>query len=292
MRGVSAISALLTALLCVGCTDGGSPAGPSSFRGDNLTTNSAAGQGASMGASVSPIPSAARVPFRGTFEGSQTTTPLGPTQAFSVVSATGTATLLGPFTVEIPHTVDFAAQTGDGTYTFTGAERRHADDRLPRGSEVGSDYFDCGARDDHGWHRAIRRSGGNVHRPPAVQSRQRRDYRFVRGDSVVTWCRKVVTQKRRRAPARRLGGAAGPHAGFGFLQQLGSGDDRPTAGGEHLLPVKTLAAFERVCGYGTRVRLSGVACPSKAAAGRSILKPGPLASTSGPPDWLSSISGV
>jgi len=119
MRGVSAISALLTALLCVGCTDGGSPAGPSSFRGDNLTTNSAAGQGASMGASVSPIPSAARVPFRGTFEGSQTTTPLGPTQAFSVVSATGTATLLGPFTVEIPHTVDFAAQTGDGTYTFT-----------------------------------------------------------------------------------------------------------------------------------------------------------------------------
>ena len=112
MRGVSAISALLTALLCVGWVpDGGSPAGPSSFRGDNLTTNSAAGQGASMGASVSPIPSAARVPFRGTFEGSQTTTPLGPTQAFSVVSATGTATLLGPFTVEIPHTVDFAAST-------------------------------------------------------------------------------------------------------------------------------------------------------------------------------------
>lgn len=127
MRGVSAISALLTALLCVGCTDGGSPAGPSSFRGDNLTTNSAAGQGASMGASVSPIPSAARVPFRGTFEGSQTTTPLGPTQAFSVVSATGTATLLGPFTVEIPHTVDFAAPpTGENSRRLrAGVRIRH-----------------------------------------------------------------------------------------------------------------------------------------------------------------------
>ena len=44
----------------------------------------------------------------------------------------------------------------------------------------------------------------------------------------------------------------GRHAGFGFLQQLGSGDDGPTAGSAStFLPVKTLAAFERVCGYGT-----------------------------------------
>jgi hypothetical protein len=38
-----------------------------------------------------------------------------------VVSATGTATLLGRFTLEIPHTVNFATATGDGTYTFTAA---------------------------------------------------------------------------------------------------------------------------------------------------------------------------
>ena len=33
-----------------------------------------------------------------------------------------------------------------------------------------------------------------------------------------------------------------------------------------------------------RVRLSGVACPSKTAAARSILKPRSLPPTSGPPD--------
>ena len=61
------------------------------------------------------------MPFKGTLEGSQTTTPLEPPLAFSVVSATGTATHLGRFTLEIPHTVNFATATGDGTYTFTAA---------------------------------------------------------------------------------------------------------------------------------------------------------------------------
>jgi len=121
MKGASAVIALFAALLCVGCSDRGSPAGPTSIRSDSLPTNSAAGQAASQGASVSPTPAAARVPFRGTLEGSQTTTLLEPPLAFSVVSATGTATLLGPFTLEIPHTVNFATQTGDGTHTFTPA---------------------------------------------------------------------------------------------------------------------------------------------------------------------------
>jgi len=109
MRGASAVTALFAALLCVGCSDRGSPAGPSPVRADSLPTNSAAGQPAT----------AATVPFKGTFEGSQTTTPLDPPRAFSVVSATGTATHLGRFTLEIPHTVNFATRTGDGTYTFT-----------------------------------------------------------------------------------------------------------------------------------------------------------------------------
>ncbi len=121
MKGASAVTALFAALLCVGCSDRGSPAGPSSVRADRLPTNSAAGQPASQGASVSPTPAAATVPFKGTLEGSQRTTPLEPPLAFSVVSATGTATHLGRFTVEIPHTVNFATATGDGTYTFTAA---------------------------------------------------------------------------------------------------------------------------------------------------------------------------
>ena len=119
MKGASAVTALFAALLCVGCSDRGSPAGPSSVRADSLPTNSAAGQPASRGASVSPTPTAATVPFKGTLEGSQTTTPLDPPRAFAVVSATGTATHLGRFTLEIPHTVNFATMTGDGTYTFT-----------------------------------------------------------------------------------------------------------------------------------------------------------------------------
>jgi hypothetical protein len=121
MKGASAVTALFLTVLCVGCSDRSSPAGPSSVRADSLPANSAAGQAAGQGASVSPTPAAAKVPFKGTFEGSQTTTPLEPPLAFSVVSASGTATLLGRFTLEIPHTVNFATRTGDGTYTFTAA---------------------------------------------------------------------------------------------------------------------------------------------------------------------------
>ena len=208
MRGVSAVSALFTALLCVGCSDGGSPAGPSSFRGDSLPTNSTAGQAASLGASVSPTPTAARVPFKGTLEGSQTTTPLGPTQAFSVVSATGTATLLGRFTLEIPHTVDFAAQTGDGTYTFTAANGDTLTADFTGEAQVGRLFRLWSTRRSR-VAQVDSPERRELHRPPAVRSGQRHDHRFVRGDYFGAWCRKVVRQKRRRAPARRLGGAGG-----------------------------------------------------------------------------------
>jgi len=112
MKGTSALAALFAALVCAGCSDRVSPAGPSSLRADSLPTNSVAGQPAT----------AATVPFKGTFEGPQTTTPLEPPRAFSVVSATGTATHLGRFTLEIPHTVNFATASGFGTYTFTAAD--------------------------------------------------------------------------------------------------------------------------------------------------------------------------
>ena len=121
MKGTSAVIALFAALLFVGCSDSGLPVSPSSVRADSLAASSDAGQAASQPASASPAP-AATVPFKGTFEGPQTTTPLEPPFAFSVVSATGTATHLGRLTLEIPHTVNRATSTGEGTYTFTAAD--------------------------------------------------------------------------------------------------------------------------------------------------------------------------
>ena len=121
MKGTSAVIALFAALLFVGCSDSGLPVSPSSVRADSLAASSDAGQAASQPASASPAP-AATVPFKGTFEGPQTTTPLVPPFAFSVVSATGTATHLGRLTLEIPHTVNRATSTGEGTYTFTAAD--------------------------------------------------------------------------------------------------------------------------------------------------------------------------
>jgi hypothetical protein len=61
------------------------------------------------------------VPVKGNLEGSQTSTPLQPPLAFVDGSATGNATHLGRFTVEFPHTVNFATRTGTGTFTFTAA---------------------------------------------------------------------------------------------------------------------------------------------------------------------------
>ncbi len=61
------------------------------------------------------------VPFRGSFEGTQTLAPLQP--PFGVVngSATGNGSHVGLFTVEFPHTVNFATRTGEGAYTFAAA---------------------------------------------------------------------------------------------------------------------------------------------------------------------------
>jgi polar amino acid transport system substrate-binding protein len=61
------------------------------------------------------------VPFNGSFEGTQTLTPLQPPFAIVNGSATGTGTHLGLFTVEFPHRVNVATRAGNGTYTFTAA---------------------------------------------------------------------------------------------------------------------------------------------------------------------------
>ncbi len=74
---------------------------------------------------VGPAAAGGKVPFKGSLEGSFTTTidPGPPPVATIVLSGTGNATHLGRFTYEFPHTVNFGIvpPTGAGTYTFTAA---------------------------------------------------------------------------------------------------------------------------------------------------------------------------
>ena len=98
MKALCAVVGLL-ASLCVGCGQPGSPAGPS------------------LSGPVNPSSGSQTVesPFKGDLEGTQSATPAGQVTG----QATGNATHLGKFTVQFPHTVDFATATGVGTYTFT-----------------------------------------------------------------------------------------------------------------------------------------------------------------------------
>ena len=109
MKGSFAASALAAALLCGGCSQSASPTGPSS----------SPGAGAWGTATASRAPD--QVPFKGSFTGTQSVTPLSPPLALVNGSAAGTATHLGQFTAAFPHTVNFATRVGEGTYTFTAA---------------------------------------------------------------------------------------------------------------------------------------------------------------------------
>jgi hypothetical protein len=66
-------------------------------------------------------PAALARPFKGTLEGVQTVTPLAPPLASVAVSASGSATMVGRFTLELPHIVNFATQSAQGTATFVAA---------------------------------------------------------------------------------------------------------------------------------------------------------------------------
>jgi hypothetical protein len=60
-----------------------------------------------------------QVPFRGDLEGVATLAPANPPPFLSVlVDATGSATLLGQFTLTIPHLVNPVTRTAAGTYDF------------------------------------------------------------------------------------------------------------------------------------------------------------------------------
>ena len=59
--------------------------------------------------------------FKGSLEGTVTVTPINPPIASVLIEATGNATKLGRFAVEIPHVVNQAERVGAGSYIFTAA---------------------------------------------------------------------------------------------------------------------------------------------------------------------------
>jgi hypothetical protein len=111
--------ALLTALF-VGCNQplptSPSLSGPSAVR-------SASAPAAQLSADVVASPSSRdEVPFNGTLEGRLTSSiPLQPPLLSNLNEATGTATQLGRFTLEIPHIVNTMTRIAIGTYEFTAA---------------------------------------------------------------------------------------------------------------------------------------------------------------------------
>ena len=68
-----------------------------------------------------PVAAGEQVPFKGSFEGDVTVTPLAPPYVSVYVDATGNATQLGQFTLDIPHVVNRADRTAIGSYEFTAA---------------------------------------------------------------------------------------------------------------------------------------------------------------------------
>jgi hypothetical protein len=85
------------------------------------TVNPTAPPFASDVAAASSARAARALPFKGSFEGTQTVTPLSPPFADVQVSAAGNATHLGRFTIELPHIVNFANGTATGTGTLVAA---------------------------------------------------------------------------------------------------------------------------------------------------------------------------
>jgi hypothetical protein len=114
MRYVTGLAALV---LAAGCSESVSPTSPTSVRPGGTSL------GASPGADHGPSASSATntVPFKGTLDGTVAFTVVAPALAHVVISASGTATELGRFTLEAPHDVDLAIAAGQGTYTFTAA---------------------------------------------------------------------------------------------------------------------------------------------------------------------------
>ena len=70
---------------------------------------------------AAPVAASDQVTFKGRLAGTVTVMPLTPPLASVLIEATGTATGLGSFSVEVPHLVNQATRIGAGSYIFTAA---------------------------------------------------------------------------------------------------------------------------------------------------------------------------
>jgi hypothetical protein len=68
-----------------------------------------------------PVPAGEPAPFKGSFAGDVNITPLTPPFVSVLVEASGEASLLGKFALDIPHVVDRADRTAVGIYVFKAA---------------------------------------------------------------------------------------------------------------------------------------------------------------------------
>ena len=109
---------VLVAVLSAGCSQSRLPTGPTSAApgSPSLAASAANRVSAAVAGHSGQV-----VPFKGRLEGVVTITPLDPPFSFVSIAATGNATQLGRFTLQVPHTVNFATATGVGTFTFTAA---------------------------------------------------------------------------------------------------------------------------------------------------------------------------
>ena len=121
MRLPTAVAVALLTALFVGCNQPLVPTSPSLSRPSAVPSASA--PSAQLSADVVASPSSRNeVPFNGTLEGRLTVSiPLQPPLLSNLIDATGTATQLGRFTLEIPHIVNTMTRMATGTYEFTAA---------------------------------------------------------------------------------------------------------------------------------------------------------------------------
>ena len=121
MKRPCIVAGFVAAVLCSACVEPGSLVEPTAVH----PSAPAPGSAALVTNRGGPAPSFARTtharPFKGRFEGTQTVTPLTPPLAFVEASVTGNATHVGRFTMELPHTVNFATSSAQGTCTLVAA---------------------------------------------------------------------------------------------------------------------------------------------------------------------------
>jgi hypothetical protein len=116
MSHISRISvAFAIAVVSTGCSGSTSPTSPSAS-----VLPGAVAAAASNHLAGGPT-AAQQLPFRGRLQGTVTLDFTGFPMVDVFIAATGQATQLGQFTLEIPHVVDFQAATGEGTFAFTAA---------------------------------------------------------------------------------------------------------------------------------------------------------------------------